>query len=51
MAAGRSTGFDTARPRPVPLAGHLRDYYDHHRPYYDRMLDHALTLSPTEAPR
>ena len=51
VTAGRSTGFETALPRPVPLAGHLRDYYDHHRPYYDRMLDHALSLSRTEATR
>jgi len=51
VTAGRSTGFETALPRPVPLAGHLRDYYDHHRPYYDRMLDHALSLSPMEATR
>jgi len=51
LAAGRSTGFDTAAPRPVPLAGHLRDFYDHHRPYYDRMLDHALSLPATEASR
>ena len=29
----------------------LRDYYDHHRPFYQRLLQHALTLSPTEAPR
>jgi hypothetical protein len=49
VAAGRSTGFVTAPARPVPLAGHLRDYYDHHRPFYDRMLEHAL--SPTEARR
>jgi Sulfotransferase domain len=32
-------------------AGHLRDYYAHHRPYYNRMLEHALSLSPSEAPR
>ena len=51
VTAGRSTGFETALPRPVPLAGHLCDYYDHHRPYYDRMLDHALSLSRTEATR
>jgi hypothetical protein len=51
VAAGRSTGFAAAPPRPVPLAGHLRDYYDHHRPYYDRMLEHSLSLSPTEAHR
>jgi sulfotransferase family protein len=49
VAAGRSTGFVTRPPRPVTLAGHLRDYYDHHRPFYDSMLKHAL--SPTEARR
>jgi hypothetical protein len=49
VAAGRSTGFVTGPPRPVTLAGHLRDYYDHHRPFYDSMLKHAL--SPTEARR
>lgn len=53
VAAGRSSGFITAAPREVPLQGHLRDYYTHHRPFYDRMLEHALSLSPfrTEAPR
>jgi hypothetical protein len=51
VAAGRSTGFVATSPEPVPLAGHLRDYYDHHRPYYDRMVEHALSLSRTEAPR
>jgi Sulfotransferase domain len=51
VAAGRSTGFVTAAPRPVPLTGHLRDYDAHHRPYYDRMLAHALSLSPSEARR
>jgi len=51
VAAGRSTGFVTAPPRPVRLDGHLRDYYAHHRPYYDRMISHALSLSPSEAPR
>jgi len=43
VAAGRSTGFVTAPPRPVRLDGHLRDYYAHHRPYYDRMVEHALS--------
>jgi hypothetical protein len=51
VAAGRSTGFVTAPSRPVPLSGHLLDYYAHHRPFYDRMLEHALSLSPSEAPR
>jgi hypothetical protein len=51
VAAGASSGFVTGTPRPVPLEGHLRDYYAHHRPYYDRMVAHALPLSPSEALR
>lgn len=52
VTAGRTSGFLTAPPREVELTGHLRDYYDFHRPFYDRMLAHALTLPPrTEAPR
>ncbi|HEY6744655.1 MAG TPA: hypothetical protein VI357_02950 [Mycobacteriales bacterium] len=52
VTAGRTSGFLTTPPREVPLTGHLRDYYDFHRPFYDRMLAHALTLTPrTEAPR
>jgi hypothetical protein len=51
QAAGRSSGFRTGAPAPVPLDGHLRDYYEHHRPYYDQMVAHALPLSPSEAPR
>jgi hypothetical protein len=51
VAAGRSTGFAAAPPRPAPLSGHLRDYYAHHLPYYERMREHALSLSPAEAPR
>jgi hypothetical protein len=52
VAAGRSTGFVAGPPREVRLDGHLRDYYAHHRPYYDRMVSHALPLLPdrTEAP-
>jgi hypothetical protein len=52
VAAGRSTGFVAEPPREVRLDGHLRDYYAHHRPYYDRMVSHALPLLPvrTEAP-
>jgi Sulfotransferase domain len=42
QAAGRSSGFVTGAPEPVPLDGHLRDYYDHHRPFYDRLVEHAL---------
>jgi Sulfotransferase domain len=51
QAAGRSSGFVTGAPAPVPLDGHLRGYHEHHRPYYDRMVAHALPLSPSEAPR
>jgi hypothetical protein len=61
VAAGRSTGFVTGPPREVRLDGHLRDYYAHHRPFYDRMVRHALPAPPssplppspdrTEAPR
>jgi hypothetical protein len=53
VAAGRSSGFVTGAPGPVRLDGHLRDYYEHHRPYYDRMVAQALPPSrtPTEAPR
>ena len=51
VAAGRSTGFVTEPPRPVPLTGHLREYDAHHRPFYDRMVAHALTLTPAEALR
>jgi hypothetical protein len=52
VAAGQSTGFVAGPPREVRLDGHLRDYYAHHRPYYDRMVSHALPLLPdrTEAP-
>jgi len=50
VAAGRSSGFVTAPPRPVRLEGHLRDYYDFHRPFYDRMRSHALTLPPSPSP-
>jgi Sulfotransferase domain len=51
VTAGRTSGFLTAPPRPVPLEGHLRDYYDFHRPFYDRMLAHALPIPRTEASR
>jgi hypothetical protein len=51
VAAGRSTGFVAAPPRPVRLEGHLRYYDAHHRPYYERMVRHALPLFPSEAPR
>lgn len=53
VTAGQTSGFLTAPPREVELTGHLRDYHDFHRPFYDRMLAHALTFSParTEAPR
>ncbi|HEV7655328.1 MAG TPA: hypothetical protein VGP36_11450 [Mycobacteriales bacterium] len=51
VAAGRSTGFVAGPPPPVRLDGHLRDYYEHHRPYYDRMVRHALPPRPSEAPR
>jgi Sulfotransferase domain len=51
VTAGRSSGFVTAPPRPVELDGHLRDYYDFHRPFYDRMRAHALTIPRTEASR
>lgn len=51
VAAGRSSGFVTAPPEVVPLTGHLRDYYDHHRPFYDQLLEHALSPSQTEASR
>ncbi|HST64811.1 MAG TPA: hypothetical protein VLM05_06455 [Mycobacteriales bacterium] len=51
VTAGRTSGFLTAPPRPVELAGHLRDYLDFHRPFYDRMLAHALPIPRTEASR
>jgi hypothetical protein len=51
VAAGQSTGFVTAAPGPVPLTGHLRDYDAHHRPFYDRMVAHALTPHLSEAAR
>ena len=44
LAVEASTGFAAAPARPVELTGHLRDYYTHHRPYYDRMVRHALPL-------
>lgn len=51
VTAGRTSGFVATPPREVALEGHLRDYYDFHRPFYDRMVQHALTPSNPEASR
>lgn len=48
LDAGESTGFTAAATRPVRLDGHLHAYYAHHRPYYDRMVRHALPLPPSQ---
>jgi hypothetical protein len=48
LDAGDSTGFAPVARPPVELTGHLRDYLDHHRPFYQRLVDHALRIE--EAP-
>lgn len=52
LDAGTSTGFTARPPRAVELDDRLRGFYAHHRPYYDRMVAHALTVPPAqEAPQ
>ena len=44
LDAGASTGFTAGPARRVELDDRLRGYYAHHRPYYDRMVAHALVV-------
>jgi hypothetical protein len=48
LDAGESTGFTAGPGRPVRLDGHLAGYLAHHRPYYERLLAHALPLPPPQ---
>lgn len=50
VAAGESTGFAAAADREVRLDGRLLTYYLHHRPFYDRMVTHAISPTPQEHP-
>lgn len=52
LAAGTSTGFTPGPAAPAVLDDRLRAFYDHHRPFYDRMVRHALTVpaDPEEDP-
>lgn len=51
LSAGASTGFAAGPERELRLDGRLLEYYTHHRPFYDRMVRHALPLPRTqEAP-
>lgn len=50
LDAGASTGFAAPPAAPPELAGHLAGYLAHHRPFYERMVRHALALPrPQEA--
>lgn len=48
LDAGSSTGFVAAAAAPPPLTGHLADYDAHHRPFYERMVRHALPVPRTQ---
>jgi hypothetical protein len=48
LDAGASTGFVPPKAAPPPLTGHLADYEAHHRPFYERMVRHALPLPRTQ---